>query len=132
METKPIKIQDMRREYEANTLAELERILARRYGDDVNAFWISNTGKPPLLLILVNKALAYVFFFPSRDHPGFHSVGNIAGLDPHKFTTFYMNGIEEPEPYPNDAIVPVADALIAAREFFASQQLPPSMEWSEL
>jgi hypothetical protein len=59
-------------------------------------------------------------------------VGNISGLDHDRYTIFFMNSTEEPEQVPNDAIVPVADAIAAAREFFVKTELPPSIEWFEL
>jgi hypothetical protein len=98
-----VEIQDLQQECEVNTLEELERVIARRYGNDVNAFWI-NRGRNllPLLLILINKAYAYMFYFPNEDgHPGFHSVGHLPELDPDQDTTFFMNRIDEPEDFPN-------------------------------
>jgi Immunity protein Imm1 len=127
-----MRIQDMRQEQEVSTLCELERVLSQRYGNDVNAFWISRKGQPPLLLILVSKALANLHFFLPGDHPGFHSVGHVSGLDPDKYTTFFMNSTEEPEEVPNDSVVAFSDALAAAKEFFASEKLPPSVDWFEL
>jgi hypothetical protein len=76
--------------------------------------------------------LANLHFFPPGDHPGFHSVGHVTNVDVRKNTTFFMNSIEEPEEVPNDAVVPFSDALAAAKEFFASQELPRSVDWFEL
>jgi hypothetical protein len=60
-----MRIQDMYQEHEADTFPEFERILSRRYGSGVNAFWISKQkGQLPLLLILVNKSLANLHYFP--------------------------------------------------------------------
>jgi hypothetical protein len=128
-----MRIQDMMQDHEADTLGELERFLSRRYGNDVNAFWISREkGRRPLLLMLVNKALANLHYFPPGDHPGFHSVGHISALDPDKYTTFFMNSPEEREEIPNDAVIPFFEALAAAKEFFASDDLPKSVDWFEL
>jgi len=123
----------MQQEQKVTTLDELERVLSRRYGNGVNAFWICRKDdERPLLLILVNKALANLHYFPAGNHPGFQSMGQISGLDPEKYTTFFMNNTKEPEEIPNDAIVPFSDALAAAKEFFASDELPPSIGWFEL
>jgi hypothetical protein len=128
-----MRIQDMRREHEANTLGEFERVLSQRYGNGINAFWISRTnGRRPLLLMLVNKALANLHYFPRGDHPGFQSVGHISALDPDKYTTFFMSSLEEREDIPNNAVILFPDALAAAKEFFASTELPKSIEWFEL
>jgi hypothetical protein len=124
----------MQQEHEVSTLEEFERVLAQRYGNEVNAFWI-NCGRNllPLLLILVNKAYAYMFYFPDEDgHPGFHSVGHLPKLDPDQDTTFFMNRIEESEVFPNFAVIALNDALAAAKEFFASTALPQCVEWFEL
>jgi hypothetical protein len=43
-----------------------------------------------------------------------------------------MNSLKEEDQVPNDAIVPFADALAAAKEFLLSTKLPPSIKWSEL
>jgi Immunity protein Imm1 len=129
-----VHIQDLQHEHEVGTLEEFERVLAKRYENEVNAFWINRGGnRVPLLLILVNKAYAYMFYFPSEDgHPGFHSVGRLPELDPDQDTIFFMNRIEEPEGFPNFAVIELADALAAAKEFFASTALPQCVEWFEL
>ncbi len=128
-----MRIQDMLREREANTPGELERNLSQRYGNGVNVFWLSREkGQRPLLLILVNKALANLHYFPPGDHPGFQSAGHISALDPDKYTPFFMNSLEEQEDIPNNAVILFPDALAAAREFFASTELPRSIEWFEL
>jgi hypothetical protein len=128
-----MKIQDLLREHEVNTLGELERVLSQRYGNGMNVFWMSRKkGQRPLLLILVNRALANLHYFPPGDHPGFQSVGNISTLDPGKYTTFFMNSLEEREDIPNNAVILFPDALAAAKEFFARTELPKSVEWFEL
>jgi Immunity protein Imm1 len=127
-------VQDMQKEHEVSTLEELERALARRYGNEVNAFSINRGGNLlPLLHILVNKAYAYMLYFPNEDgHPGFHSVGDLPELDPNQDTTFFVDRIDEPEVFPNFAVIALADALAAAKEFFASTALPQCVEWFEL
>jgi Immunity protein Imm1 len=58
-------------------------------------------------------------------------VGHISALDPDKYTTFFMNTLEEREDIPNNAVILFPDALAAAKEFFASTELPKSIEWFE-
>ena len=42
----------------ANNISEFSEILQKRYGDDVNEFWITNdTQDNPCLVILVNKEM---------------------------------------------------------------------------
>jgi hypothetical protein len=43
-----------------------------------------------------------------------------------------VSRIEEPEVFPNFAVMALADALAAAKEFFASTALPQYVEWFEL
>jgi hypothetical protein len=67
-----------------------------------------------------------------RATPGFHSVGHLPELDPDEDTIFFVDRIEEPEVFPNFAVIALADALAAAKEFFASTALPQCVEWFEL
>jgi Immunity protein Imm1 len=53
-------------------------------------------------------------------------------LDPDQDTIFFVSRIEEPEVFPNFAVMALADALAAAKEFFASTALPQYVEWFEL
>jgi Immunity protein Imm1 len=84
-------------------------------------------------LILVNKQLAKLDYFPDEeDHPGYYSIGRVPLLPADGTTVFFMNSPKEEEHVFNGAIVPFADALVAAKEFLASTQLPPSIKWFEL
>ncbi len=129
-----MKIQDMSSSiFDASNETDVERILLKRYGEDVNAFWIYHEPREkPLLLILVNNKIANLHYFPDDDHPGFHSIGKMPSLPVDRSTVFFMNGLKEREEVPNDAIVPFADAMTAAKEFLVSTRLPPSIKWFEL
>jgi hypothetical protein len=129
-----MKIQDMTSSiFNASNENDVERILLKRHGEGVNAFWIYHEPREkPLLLVLVNNKIANLHYFPDDDHPGFHSVGNIPSLPVHGSTAFFMNGPKEREEVPNDAIVPFADAMAAAKEFLKNAKLPPSIKWFEL
>jgi hypothetical protein len=130
-----MKIQDMSSAiFDASTEADVERILLRRYGEGVNAFWLWHEPRENRWLsILVKDQLANLNYFPNEeDHPGYATIGNIPSLPADGFTIFFMNSPKEEEHVPNDAIVPFADALAAAKEFLVGTALPPSIERFEL
>lgn len=128
-----MRIQDIERVCDASRNEEVDVALAKRYGAGVNAFWLSReAGGYPLLLILVNKELSSIHYFPMDRHPGFRSVGHVQGLAPEGMTTFFMNSIHEPQQMLNDSVVPFSAALTAAKEFLMSNVMPPSVEWLEL
>jgi hypothetical protein len=129
-----MKIQDLSRTIsDVSNGADVERILLKRYDQGVNAFWLYHEPrKKPLLLILVNNQLANLHYFPNEEHPGYCPIGKMPSLPNHGSTVFFMRSLKEREEVPNDAIVPFADALAAAKEFLASTALPRSIEWFEL
>jgi hypothetical protein len=130
-----MKIQDMSSEiFDASNEADVERILLKRYAQGVNAFWLwDDSREHRWLSILVKDQLANLNYFPDeKGHPGYATIGNIPSLPADGYTLFFMNSPNEEEHVPNDAIVPFADALAAAKEFLTSTDLPPSIEWFEL
>jgi Immunity protein Imm1 len=130
-----MKIQDMSSTlFDVSTEADVERILLKRYGEGANAFWLWHEPRKNLWLsIWVKDQLANLNYFPDVEgHPGYATVGNIPSLSADGYTVFFMNSPKEEEYVPNDAIVPFADALAAAKEFLANTALPPSIEWFEL
>jgi hypothetical protein len=130
-----MKIQDMSGTiFDVSAEDDVERILLKRYGEGVNAFLLYHEPRKNLWLsILVKDQLANLNYFPDdADHPGYATIGNIPSLPADGFTIFFMNSPTEEEHVPNDAIVPFADALAAAKEFLVSTELPPSIEWFEL
>jgi Immunity protein Imm1 len=120
--------------FDAATEADVEKILLKRYGAGVNAFLRYHEPlKHRWLSILVKDQLANLNYFPDeKDHPGYATIGNIPSLPADGYTVFFMRSLREEEPVPNDAIVPFADALAAAKEFLVCTGLPPSIEWFEL
>ena len=123
----------MNNEFVVSQAAGVDAVLRKREGDGVNCFWLwSNNSETPILIIHVNKDLATLHYFPSDDHPGFYSEGAMPGLDPDKDTVFFMNNSTEEELFPNYKVVMFSAALVAAKEFLASPELPPSIQWFEL
>jgi hypothetical protein len=129
-----MKIQDISGTiFDVLTEADVERILLKRYGEDVNAFLLYHEPRENLWLsILVKDQLANLHYFPDEEHPGYASIGDLPSLPADGFTLFYMRSLKEEEYISNDAIVPFADALAAAKEFLVNTDLPPSIEWFEL
>ncbi len=129
-----MKIRDMSdKTFDATNNSDVERILLKRYGQGVNAFWLHHEPQEtPSLLILVNNKLANLNYFPNEDHPGYYSIARVPLAPADGTTVFFMNSPDEEEHVYNGAIVPFADALVAAKEFLVSPKLPPSIEWFEL
>jgi len=116
----------------ANNLDEVCEVLHKRYGDDVNEFWITYDNKEnPCLAILVKKELANVTYFPDAESLGFQSVGNPRDLNPDEFSVFYTNTPEEEIEICNSAIITFKEAFQVAVDFFQNPKLPCCIEWSE-
>jgi hypothetical protein len=112
---------------------EVDALLATRYGQALNEFWIYREAKKrPSIAIMANGDLALVHYFPRDDHPGFLSVGPAPGLDPDGGTMFALSPLETPWPRPNRSVIPFSLALAAAKEFAKSPALPRCIEWFEL
>jgi hypothetical protein len=111
----------------------LEAALMRRHGEDANEFWLSHSGQRyPGISLLVKGELAALHYFPREEHPGFRAVGSLAGLNPDGMTTFWMSVSGDTIDVLNDAVMPFAFALTAAKEFLTSDGLPESVKWFEL
>jgi hypothetical protein len=124
-------ISDIGGEHEATSLDEFERMLTRRFGEEQgNEFWICHDpGGYPGLMLSVKGDLACVHYIAAEGDPAFQSIGNVRGLEG-RATTFASR--VETFDMPNSAILHLADALPAAREFFFSDALPKSIKWLEL
>lgn len=109
--------------------AVLDEILAARYGDGGNEFWLSWSERYPLLSIMVRGAVACLHYFPNQYHPGFISVGvgQARGA-----VTFFTNTPTEEIEVAGDSVVPFRLAEKAAHEFLHSMALPTSIQWLEL
>src|SRR5580693_1929477 len=106
-----MRVQDFTTTIETGNKAELLEALSRRSGQNANEFWLSHgDNKYPAITILAKGDLATLSYFTSDQQPGFRSVGNINGLDPNGFTTFFINKTEEHEVL-NDAVLPFAQAI---------------------
>jgi hypothetical protein len=128
-----LRVSDFADERAANDEAQLESFLTRRYGDGVNAFWLSHDdGEFPTLLILVKADIAYLHYIPGEGHAGFSSVGGIAEMTRGGLTTFPISFAGDDLDILNAAVVPTSTALNVAKDFFLSRELPRSIEWFEL
>ena len=107
----------------------LDRILARRFGADVNAFWITGEEPFPALAILVRGELASVHFFPHDGHAGFQSRGTAPSQHP---VTFCCGSPTELIQVPSESVVAFDDARLAAHEVLSSFAMPQSLRWFEL
>lgn len=99
----------------------------------MNEFHITHgDAEYPMLDVLVTGDLAALHYFPREGHPGFRAAGNLAGLEQWEITVFDISACGDTIGVLNDAVMPVARALAAAKEFLTSDQLPQSVEWFEL
>lgn len=115
----------------AKNISELLEILQKRYGNDVNEFWISDdTQDNPCLAILVNKELANLTYFPDEESLGFQSVGCQTNPN-NEYCIFYTNTPEEEIEIGIDSIIPVNIAFEAAKQFFDNRKMPDNIEWTE-
>ncbi|MCD7742137.1 MAG: hypothetical protein LUI06_08040 [Ruminococcus sp.] len=115
-----------------NTLDEVCEVLRKRYGDDVNEFWITyDNQENPCLAILVNKEFANVTYFPDAESIGFQSVGIPSGFNSDEFSVFCTNTPEEEIEISNSTIITFDEALQAALDFFQNPKLPNCIKWSE-
>jgi hypothetical protein len=126
-------IWDLKGKHEAKTILELETVLQERYEPGVNSFWLSHDDeKHPTTALLVKGDLSTLLYVPREGHPGFTPVGGVKGLDEKEFTIFSIDTVEQELEVLNSQVVPLSTALSAARDFFASKELPKSYEWQEL
>jgi len=110
--------------------ASLDEVLSKRFGEDVNEFWISGDEKYPALTIQVRGPLSCLLYYPEEGHPGFISVGEDGDED--EVVVFRTNTPTEEIEVSADAVVPFEQARRAAHEFMTSTSKPASVEWSEL
>jgi hypothetical protein len=128
-----LRIEDFGGARHANDEAEVASALTRRYGHDVNEFWLfHDERRAPALAIVVKGDLASLTYFPEGAHPGFTSVGTLGELDPNGSTTFSINSPSERHEVDNRSIVPTFVAVQAAQEFLRDPGLPSAAKWFEL
>jgi hypothetical protein len=128
-----VTIEEFKGKYEASNIAEFEIVLNRRYGPEVNGFWMSHSNqRHPALSLLVKGSLSTLLYVPTEGHPGFAPVGRTEGLDSEEFTMFSVDTIEQELEVSNGQVVNILEAVAAARDFFASIELPKAIRWQEL
>jgi hypothetical protein len=126
-------VSDFGGEHQVSGDTELLAILASRYGEAVNEFWLSHAGhRFPAIVILANKDLACVHYLPEEFDPGYQSVGPAEGIDPRGTTDFFVNTPTEILGMLNRSVVKFSLAAEAAKEFLRSPQLPSCIKWFRL
>ena len=108
-----------------------QKYYKKKYGDGVNEFWITNnTQENPCLVVLVNKEMANLTYFPDEESLGFQSVGRQTGQT-NEYCIFYTNTPEEEIEISRDSIISVDKAFEAAKKFFYKCEMPDNIEWAE-
>jgi immunity protein Imm1 of predicted polymorphic toxin system len=124
---------------EGRTIVEDEAALDHRLRSvregDFGAFILWHEGGGESLWVHVNKDVAYMHFFPDNEgkHPGYQPTGmSPAGCDAQ--VRFLQVGGSQGDAIvmPREALVPVAVAYRAAKEFLNEAALPASITWLEL
>lgn len=124
-----MKIEDFKGANNAISENDIETILAKRYGENANEFWLSHASdKFPAVSILVKGDLATLNYYSTDQDPGMISIGGKLNLKPDGSTIFYINTTEK-QPIPNGMIVPFSLALNAAKEFSENAKPPTCIEW---
>lgn len=129
-----MRVTDIAGVYQATAIAELERLLMLRIDECYNSFWISQDNTQyPTLSILVKNELATLHFMANEFEAGCRSMGGIEHPDTAGHSVFSISRDSGDDvTVTNDAIVPFADALSAAKEFFETGALPQCIKWLEL
>ena len=122
-----VRVRTFDQEARPQTIAELRIVMSFRK-ENFASFWLS-AGEGPSLAVLVKDDIACVHYFPSKEHPGFHSVGLKADWE--TMVSFVADNYEAID-VPLAMVVPWNAALLAAEEFFQSSVTPTSIKWSEL
>lgn len=112
---------------------EVEQMLLRRYGENVNEFWLTATEDrfPAMSILVKGEVAALTYVFRARE-PGWVSKGPLAALDPKGWTTFCVNTPTEALVVSNENVVPFAVALDAAKELLLTGNMPTCIVWLEL
>lgn len=129
-----MRVVDFDRTYQANSIQELEAVLTTRHEGNVNSFWLyPDSEEFPQLGLLIKNELASLSYLPQPGTAGFSSVGPLATDLPGETTLFPISKYRADDLYVrNEAVLPLSAALVAAKEFFVSNDLPQSVEWFEL
>lgn len=112
----------------------LEAVLRQRDPRGGGDFWLSGGDDTfPCLGIRVSGPHSDIHYFPEDRHPGFRCLGG-EGLPSEGTTTFVFDGCDPAmgEDVPNDFVVSFDTAVVVAKEFFRTRELPVCCEWFEL
>ncbi|MCP5120202.1 MAG: hypothetical protein GY953_56115 [bacterium] len=122
------------KQWDAQNEQGVEHALSTRDARGGGEFWLAEgIGEYPCLGSIVSGEQSNIHYFPEKGHPGFRCLGG-KGLPPEGTSIFVFDagdpgdGIE----VPNDFVVPVATAVVVAKEFLRCRNLPTSVEWLEL
>ena len=128
-----MRIEDFKGAINSTNDDDIERTLAKRYGEGVNEFWLSHIDdRFPAISILAKGDIAALHYFPKDQDPGMTSIGGRLDLEIGGTTTFHMNLGEEAQEIPNKMLVPFSLALKAAKEFSVNKEPPMCIEWFRL
>jgi hypothetical protein len=129
-----MKVSDYSGTHDVSGEHELEMVLATRYENNSNCFWISHegVGEYPMLGLVVKDDLAHLSYFPKEYDAGFSSSGKLGESLEGETTTFFISRGGDKIWVINDAVLPFSCALQATKEFLYSKALPRSVEWEQL
>ncbi len=114
-------------------LEELVDLLSKAGIGERATFYLSHLAEFPLLSVHLNDSKAYVHYFPSGQHPGFQARHMTPEDCPEEVSFHYAPGAAgDLITMPSSCVVHRDDAIKAASEFFASTELPKSINWFEL
>jgi hypothetical protein len=124
---------------ESRTTVECEAALDHRLGSvrkgDYGAFILWHDSGGGFLWVHINKDVAYLHFFPDNEgkHPGYQPTGMSPASCDAQVQFLLADGNQSSAiVVPREAVVPVAVAYRAAREFLHKSALPTSITWLEL
>ena len=116
-----------------DTQEQLVDLLSRAGIGECATFFLSHVTDFPWLSIHLNDSYAYVHFFTADQHPGLQAQHMTPEGCPDEVSFHHAPGEDgDPITMPDSCIVHRDDAIAAASEFFASLELPKSIDWSEL
>ena len=129
-----MKVSDINRDYQIDSDASLEAVLAKKFENTANAFWLWHEDAAyPMLGVFVKQELAYLHYIQAEGEAGFASVGGTCDLTRGQTTSFPISPHEADDIHIlNEAVVPLSIALSAAKEFYFSKELPKCVEWLKL
>jgi hypothetical protein len=128
-----VRIYNYGHKYVVENPSQIAAIMSKRFDGGLSEIVLMpDRRKHPFLIIALKDDLAALHYFPDERKAGFASIGGKLGLPPDGMTTFKTGGPHTDIEVSNDAVVTSAEALVAAKEFFHSQQLPKSIRWLEL